>query len=283
LQLTGQTSGADNTFSIYQGTEDEVTAGTATEVSLTQTRAAQDAQLTLWSGTDEEQTVTSSSNTFSDLLTGVDITVTEVESDEVTVTVGQDTDAIAALGSNLVEQLNQALSEIASQTASTTVTNDDGTTSVTGGVLSGNSLVRNLSQQLAEAGSYDVDGVSPSTIGITIDSEGTFTFDEDTFAAALASDPEGTQALLTAIASRVADVATTASDEYDGTLTAQVTSDNAQIEDLADKISDWDSILASRKEALEAQWATLETSLQTLNSTSSWLTTAIESLSSSSS
>ncbi|MBU4337494.1 MAG: flagellar filament capping protein FliD [Actinobacteria bacterium] len=283
LQLTGQTSGAANTVSVYQGTEAEVTAGTATAVSLTTTRTAQDAQLTLWPGTSQAQAITSSSNTFSDLLTGVDITVTEEATDPVTVTVGQDTEAVAKLGSNLVEQLNQVLSEISTRTASTTTTNSDGTTSVTGGVLSGNSLVRNLSQQLAEAGSYDVDGVSPSTIGITIDSEGTFSFDEETFTAALASDPEGTQALLTAISTRVADVATTASDEYDGTLTAQVTSDNAQIEDLADKIADWDSILASRKEALEAQWATLETSLQTLNSTASWLTTAIASLSSSSS
>ncbi|MBU4214476.1 MAG: flagellar cap protein, partial [Actinobacteria bacterium] len=59
LQLTGQTTGAANTFSLSRGTKADVTAGTATAVPLSNTRTAQDAQLTLWPGTGNQQIATS--------------------------------------------------------------------------------------------------------------------------------------------------------------------------------------------------------------------------------
>lgn len=290
LQLTGQTSGAANGFTLYQGDKAAVTAGTATAATLATTRSAQDAQVTLWPTSGQAQKVTSSSNTFTGLLTGVDVTVTAVESSPVTLNVTRDATALAKLGSNLVSQLNMVLGEISSQTASTTKTNTDGTTSVAGGVLSSNSGVRMLSEQLSEAGSYDVDpvppdkaGTSPSAIGISVDKDGTFSFDSAVFTAALAKDPDKVQATLTSIANRVAKVTTATSDKYDGTLTQEIASDTTQVSDLAKKISDWDSILATRKDAIEAQWASLETSLQTLKTQQSWLTSALGALSGSSS
>ena len=91
------------------------------------------------------------------------------------------------------------------------------------------------------------------------------------------------QATLTSIANRVAKVTTAASDKYEGTLTQEITSDNTQISDLAAKISDWNSVLATRRDAIEAQWASLETSMQTLKSQQSWLTSALGALNGSSS
>lgn len=290
LQLTGQTSGSANGFTLYQGDKAAVEGGTATAVGLTTTRTAQDAQVTLWPTSGQSQKVTSSSNTFADLVTGVDVTVTAVETTPVTLGVTQDSNAVAKLGANLVSQLNLVLGEIASRTAATTKTNADGTTSVTGGVLSSNSGVRSLSEQISEAGSYDVDptspttpGVSPSTIGISVDKDGTFSFDSAVFAAALAKDPDKVQATLTSIANRVSKVSTAASDKYEGTLTQEITSDNSQISDLSSKIADWNSVLATRRDAIEAQWASLETSMQTLKSQQSWLTSALGALNGSSS
>ncbi|MCG2802834.1 MAG: flagellar filament capping protein FliD, partial [Cellulomonas sp.] len=217
------------------------------------------------------------------VLTGVDLTVTQVETSPVTLAVTPDSAAVAKLGSNLVGQLNLVLNEIKSQTAATTTTNADGTTSVSGGVLSGDSTVRGLADSLSEAGSYDIDNVSPSTIGINVDKDGVFSFDATAFGAALAADPAKVQSMLTAIANRVAAVATTASDKYDGTLTSSITSDNQQLTDLGNKIANWTSVLADRKAALEAQWATLETSLSKLKDQSNYLTSALSALSGSSS
>ena len=47
-----------------------------------------------------------------------------------------------------------------------------------GGLFTGDSAVRTLQQQISEAASYPVDGVSPSTVGITIAKDGTFSFDD---------------------------------------------------------------------------------------------------------
>jgi flagellar hook-associated protein 2 len=252
-------------------------------VSLTTARTAQDAQLTLWPGSAAQETMTSSSNTFSDLVTGLDVTVTEQTTSPVVLDVAPDTEAISKLGSDLVSQLNLVLQEVSSRTASTTSTDSSGRTVVSGGVLSGNSTVRMLSENLLQAGSYDVDGESPSTIGITVASDGTLSFDEETFNAAYAQDPSKVQSILTSIAGRVEDVGSLASDKYTGTLTSQITEDNQQIRELTDRIASWESVLADRQTALEAQWANLETALQKMNSQSSWLTSIVSSLSTSSS
>ncbi|MCL2091180.1 MAG: flagellar filament capping protein FliD [Micrococcales bacterium] len=286
LQLTGQNTGADQAFSLYAGDAAAVAGGTATEVSLVSARTAQDAQVTLWPGSAAQQSLTSASNTFTDLLTGLDVTVTRASTDPVTIDVASDTEALTKLGSNLVSQLNQVLSEIASQTATKTSTDSKGNPVVTGGVLSGNSGVRMLVLDLTQAGSRDVDGVSPASIGITLGKDGTFTIDEAKLATALAEDPSRVQAVLSGIAERVDQVATRASDKYDGTLTAQITSTDRQISDLGTRITSWDNVLEVRRNALERQWAALETALSQLNSQSSWLSSmssALSSLSSSSS
>ncbi|MCL2423281.1 MAG: flagellar filament capping protein FliD [Micrococcales bacterium] len=263
LQLTGKNTGADQAFSLQAGGSD---------VALTTARAASDAQITLWPGSGAEQTVTSSSNTFKDLLTGLDVTITKVEEDPVTLDVRRDTAALTKLGSNLVSQLNQVLGEIKNHTTATTTTDSRGNPIVSPGVLSSNSGVRRLSQDLVQAGSLDVDGRSPSEIGITVNKDGTFTFDEKKFAEAMAADPARVQSMLTAISERVDKVATAASDKVTGTITQQITSSDKQISDLNTRITSWDSVLTLRREALERQWANLETALSKLNSQSSWLT-----------
>lgn len=278
LQLTGTETGTDNAFTVYQG------ADTSTAVNTTSVRAASDAQITLWSGTGAEQTVTNDSNTFDDLVSGLSFTVTKVtadDDDDVTISVGQDTAALTKFGSGLVEQLNLVLNEISGQSQTTTTTDSDGNTTVKGGTLSGNSTVRLLQESLQEAGSYDVDGVSPSTIGLTIASDGTFSFDEDAFTTALASDPQKVQKLLQGIADRVGKVGDEASDSISGTLTQAVTSQQSQYDDLQDQIDAWTTRLSMREETLRAQFTAMETSLSKLSSTSSYLTTALASLSTS--
>jgi flagellar hook-associated protein 2 len=208
----------------------------------------------------------------------VDVTVSKVEADPVTVNVARDDAALAKLGSDLVAQLNLVLGEIGSQTASKSATDASGRTVITGGPLSGNGTVRMLSQDLLNAGSRDVNGVSASSIGISVDKFGVFSFDETKFKEALAADPAKVQEVLTALGGRVDAVAVKASDKYDGTLTQLVNSSNQQIGDLDTRITRWDTILTNRRASLERQWAALETALSRLQGQSNWLTNAISSL-----
>ncbi len=274
LQLSATESGAAGAFTMKNG--DGVAMALAT------VSTAQDAKITLWPFAGASQEITSSSNTFADALPGLSLTVSAVSSAPVTVTTSPDASATRSLASDLVDQVNLVLSEITSRTTSTTSTDSDGRTVVSPGMLSGQSLVRNLSSQVSDAASFPVtyDGklVSPSTVGIEIDKYGAFSFDAATFDAAYAADPEKVQAIVSTIASRVADVATSASDQHEGTLTLTITSQQDQVKDLGEQISDWDLRLEMRREALQQTYTTLETSLATLQSQSSWLSSQVASL-----
>lgn len=284
LQLSAKQTGAANAFQLYQGTPADVTAGTATSKSLTSLTAAQDAQLTLWPGTTAAQTFTSTTNTFSNVLTGVSITTSAVESNPVTLTLGRDTTALTTLGSNLVSQLNLVLGEIGSQTSSTTTTDaTTGGTVVTPGILGMDSSVSTLQQQLTAAASYPVNGVSPSSVGISIQRDGTFAFDQAAYSAALAADPQKVQDVVSGLAARVAAVTKATSDPTSGSLTGEITAQQGVVKDLGDQISQWDVTLQLRRESLQTTYSNLEVTLSNLKSQSSWLASQLSSLSGSSS
>jgi flagellar hook-associated protein 2 len=56
-----------------------------------------------------------------------------------------------------------------------------------------------------------------------------------------------------------------------GTLAQLITSGNATITDLNDRISDWDVRLATRQRSLQKQFTAMETALGKLRNQSSWL------------
>ena len=289
LQLTGKT-GASSAFDLYAGTVTSADLTSATPPTpvigrSSATTAAADAQITLWPGSTSAQAVTSSSNTFGNLLTGVNVTVnalTASGASPVTITMSQDTSGIATVASNLVTNISTVLSEISSQTATTTSTASDGGSIVTGGVLSGQSNVRRLSDAVRAAASTPVNGISPSTIGIVLNQDGTVTYDAGLFSAALAANPTQVQAVLTGVASALQTVATQASDPTTGTLTASITSQQGISDDLNKQISDWSTTLTLRRTALEKTYSDLEVSLSNLNAQSAYLTSQLNSMTSSS-
>lgn len=281
LQLTGTETGTTNTFSVaFAG------ADGPQPLALETIRSASDASITLFPGTSASRTLTSASNTFEGLMTGVDVTVSAVtaaDAPDVAVNVTADTSAQRALASNLVSNLNLVLNEITSRTTSKTSTGSDGSTVVTGGLFSGDSTIRFLQQTLLSEASAPVGGVSPADVGVVIGKDGTFTFDQEKFDAALAADPLKVQTILTTVADRLAKTAKGASDTSTGSLTLSVQSQQSLVKDLGTRISDWDDRLAARRTSLERTYAALETSLSNLNSQSSYLASQIAALTSQSS
>jgi flagellar hook-associated protein 2 len=146
-------------------------------------------------------------------------------------------------------------------------------------VLSGDSAVRSLTDSVLSAASAPVNGISPSTIGIVLSKDGTISYDDTLFSAALAADPAKAQAVVAGVADRLAKVASAQSDPTTGALTQEIQGQQSYRTSLNDQVNSWDDTLALRRAALEKTYAALEVSLSNLNAQSSWLTTQVTSLS----
>lgn len=282
LQLSSTKTGAAAAFTAYRGTPADVTAGTATNLlsdpGAAQVRQAQDAQLTLWAGTGAAQTITSATNTFSDVLPGVTVTATAASTTPVTLTIARDDKSISDAAKSLVTSVNDILSFISAKQAVSTSTDTAGGTVVTAGVFTGESVTRDVNQKMVDSIIAPIDGVSPSTYGISITRDGAVTFDPDAFSKAMAADPETVKAAVATIAQRVADAAKGASDTYTGSVSLKIQGEQATVKSLNDQITDWDTRLSDRRSALEKTYANLEVQLQQLQSQSSWLTGQLSSL-----
>ncbi|WP_375387786.1 flagellar filament capping protein FliD [uncultured Amnibacterium sp.] len=275
LQLRSST-GAANAFSVSPGTA--YSAGSTLGTTIA---SAADAQLTLYAGTGAEQQVTSASNTFSDLMTGVDVAVSAVSASPVTVDVAADVTAASASASALTSGLISLFAGIASSSAISTSSSSSGgtsSTSTSGGVFTGDGLVRLAKDSLLSAVSGAVGGKSPSSIGINLTKDGTITFDQSKFESAMRSDPAGTTAMYQSIATAVSKAATAVADPYTGSLTQQVTSEQGQQSSITSKISDWDTRLAAIQAQYTLQFNNLETALSNLSAQGNYLTSQITGL-----
>lgn len=286
LQLSSSSTGASSAFQVFRGTAADVTAGTATNL-LTATGAAtvttaSDASVTLWAGTSAEQVITSSTNAFADILPGVTVTVSKVETSPVSISVAKDTAGISSLASNLVANLTSVFNFIDSKSTVTPTVSSTGEAGTTAGVFTGNSTARDVKSSVLTAATAPVNGRSPSEIGITITRDGSVEYDSAKFTAALAADPAGTQAMFQAIADRVAKAADDASNQYTGRITQVITGQQSSLTSLNDQISGWDVRLASQRSGLERTYSALEVSLSNLKAQSSWLTSQLAALTASS-
>jgi Flagellar capping protein len=274
LQLAGP-SGAAGAFALYDGTSAEVTAATATDVlaapGAATVSAAQDARVTLWAGTGAEQEITSATNVFADLLPGVDVTLKTVESAPVTITIGRSDATVSAAANAIVTGVANILTTIKTKAAVTASTGAGGTSTTSAGTFTGDRAVRDVAAKLTNAVMDPVNGVSPSTIGITITRTGTIEFDATAFASAMAKDAAGTMAAVAAISARVEAAGKEASNSVDGTITQKITGQQSTIKDLQQRISDWDDRLATRRARLISTYAAMETALSGLQSQSAWL------------
>lgn len=282
LQFTAGATGTSGAFQVHRGTAAQVAAGSGADLfaepGSAVTTAARDASVTLWAGTPAQQVVTSSTNTFSGIVPGVDVTVTTASTEPVTVTVTRDASSAAKVASGLVTSVNAVLQAIASGSKSTTSTSSTGATTLVPGTFSGQATVRDAGRALTTAASMPVGGASPASLGVVIQRDGTFTFDEAVFTAALAADPAGTQTRLAALAERVSGAASTVSDKTVGTLTTSITGQQTVVKDLGVRITDWDSRLAARREQLVKTYSALEVQLSNLQSQSTWLAGQVSAL-----
>jgi flagellar capping protein FliD len=279
LQLTSASSGEAGDFFVDPG------AG----ADFTQVSIAKNAVLDLGSSIK----LSSSTNTFAEVMTGVSVTVTEQGAAGV-VEVAEDAKSVATKVRAFVDAVNSALSTIEKHGNS-----EKGSTAA----LKGDFQLRALTSQLLQSVSDVVSGAgSPGAIGIELTRNGAVTFDESAFLAKLASDPDTVQRMLAggpAIPAKAATATTPAVDQQPaadglglrlqelakrltnattGTLTLLTQGRDALVKDFESRIADWDLRLATRKETLTRQFTAMETALSSLKNQSTWLAGQLGSL-----
>jgi len=282
LQLTSAKTGANASFSAYEGAASDVTAGTATNLLTAPGAAtvstASDAQVTLWPGTAAAQSVTSATNQFSDLTPGVNITVSAVTTAPSTLAITRDDASISNMVSNVVSAVAQIQQFITRQQSGSTSTADDGSTTYTAGNFTGDSMTRTLSKQLQSAVTAPIDGKSLSQYGISITDDGTVAFDSAKFKTALAADPEATTKAMQTVYQRVSNAVSAASDPYKGYITQSVKTQQTRID--TDQTADtaWTTRLAAQRDLLTNRYTALATTLSQMQAQQDYLTQQIDAM-----
>jgi flagellar hook-associated protein 2 len=137
--------------------------------------------------------ITRSTNHIDDLFQGITFDLAKADpAVDVTVSVAQDTTGIATKVKDWVTSINSMISQIATKTAYSATAN-------TAGPLIGDSTVRSAKDQIVSAmtavvgsGTYN----SLTSIGISIQRDGTFLVDDTALAKALTADPTAVSSLL---------------------------------------------------------------------------------------
>jgi flagellar hook-associated protein 2 len=194
LQITSASTGAASAFTVSAGLD--VGVG-GMVVSSTGT----DAVLTVGSG-GGAYTVTSASNTLSDVLPGLTITLRSLTSGPVTVEVVDDVDTLVKRVQAMVDAANAVRNEVATRTAYDADSRKAAS-------LAGDSTARRIAQEMTWALG---DAVGSSSLGsaglagISVDRYGNFDFDQAAFRAAYADDPLAVEHLFAQTASATGSV-----------------------------------------------------------------------------
>lgn len=274
LQLSSDESGAAAAMTLDPGLALDVGGFT------TLTEGA-DAQITFDGLT--PYSITSSTNSFADIMPGVNVTVSEASATPVTVSVTHDFEQIADSVSELIAQFN----EVKSSMSTATKVNPDLAEQVP---LAFNTNVRRSEQGLLRAVVDPVDASSygaPSLIGVELQRDGSVTFDRDKFIEAATEDLEQVTRMFTngfedgaeeGVLDRMVAAADAASAYGTGLLSTAEESEKARIEDFTDQIDAFEERLERKELQLRRLYSDLEVAIGGLNSQSNWLAGQLNSL-----
>lgn len=268
LQLISNDIGVAGTFSATKDGADLFDASNGGAITST----GADAAIILFPGTDAAQTITSSTNTFDDLATGVSITVSaSAVGQTATVTAQNDPKAATEKAQKLVDQINSILETIK---LNTSVSSSTGTTGseTQAGLFVGDSTVRKLQSSIFNAAVRPADGSSQSWMGIEPDRNGMLTFNAEKYAEALAADPTQVATALSDLAGRVSTAADNYSDQYDGLLTMSIENRVTDNRRTADSITDSERRIEMREATLRAQFTAMELAIARANDLQKYLT-----------
>ncbi|WP_175652972.1 flagellar filament capping protein FliD [Pseudomonas sp. Marseille-P9899] len=282
LVLTSSSTGTDAEMTVSYSSSDSSDLASSLfgyadgTGSMTETVAAKNAELTI-----NGISVTSQSNTVKDALQGVTLNLTATGASQ-TLKVERDTDKILKAITAFVDAYNDFASTVDDLTAYDA-------DSATGGELLGDSTTRRISTELA-SDIYSSVGSGTfsylSQLGITLQSDGTLSIDEDTLQSALDDNIDAvTQFFIgsdgkSGFISRITEDLDSYLDEDTGLITAKTDSLESKLDRLEERYEQKQALIDSEMERWREQFTQLDTLISTLNSTADYLTTQFEALNS---
>ncbi|QDV15682.1 Flagellar hook-associated protein 2 [Gimesia panareensis] len=258
LSITSSRSGAGGEMIL----ESDYDFGFSTSVD------AKDALIRIGSNPQTSFLLTSSTNSFNDAITGLEIDLHSVSDTPSTINVARDTSGIKSVIKNFVSAYNNFVD------ATDTLTSFDPDTNKRG-VLNGNSLVftttSRLEGLLTKKLSISNNSIkSLSELGIQFNSDGKLQLKESTLDQKLADDPTAITEFFQqedhGFAVVMDDVITKMTDPFTGTLKAQTDSLQASALSLNTRVAELNTILEDRRQRLIEQFTQQETIVNQLNS-----------------
>jgi flagellar hook-associated protein 2 len=276
LVLSSTQTGAANTIQVSEtdggSSLSSLTYGTGNTTNFTQNTAAQDAEFSI-SGIAH----TSASNTVSDALNGVTLTLTGTTpatgtGSTASLTVASDQTTIISNVQAFVDAYNTMVGAI-------TPLGSYDQASGTAGPMLGDPVLSGIQNQMKQA-LYGLVNTGSSTynslasVGITTNSDGTLSLDTTKFTTALNAAPSAVSSLFSSSGGVAATLNTTINNELasGGIIDSRSTTLVTQENQLTQKTDDLNTQMTALTASLTQQYSTLNTLLSSLQTTSSYLT-----------
>jgi flagellar hook-associated protein 2 len=257
LVLTRDDSGTENEMLV-----DGLDAG----LSFDEISAARDAIIEFGGATEGTGVlVASSTNTFEDVLTGVELTIQDTSHDPVTINVAVTDDNLVSTMEDFVDAFNSIRDKLDEFTSF----NEE---EMTTGILFGTTAALRVEQDLNNILSGRFNGVGSFTslaaIGISFDDTGHLEIDSSKLEDAFATNPDALQSLLTSdtfgLAARLDTAVERLAGEENSVLSARLDTLTDKIDTNNDRLDFMDDRLASERERLLNQFYLLETTIAQL-------------------
>ncbi len=210
----------------------------------------------------------SSTNSFSEVAPGLDVTLQQTGTTAAQVTITRDNSAIQSALQSFVGTYNSYVSTADEVTKFDLAANQRGVLQGSGTVLRVNQRLDRLITQRISSGNDDVRSLLD--LGIRFDAGGKITFDEEVFASALETNPQGVSDFFltkdTGFAAAAKSVLDSLTDSIDGTFAIEQDSLDRNINTLTTRIEELDVILDVRRTRLLQEFVQMESILGTLTS-----------------
>ncbi len=239
---------------------------------------ATDAQFTI-SGI--SGTITRSTNSISDVISGVTLNLAKTGSS--TITVSSDSETTAAGVEELVDAYNDLVNYIKEKDA-VTFTVDKGNQVAVFGALAKSSLDESSLSAIKSAFSASsITGSNVATLadlGITTQKDGTLKFNKDTFTSALSSDPSAVSTITSNLGEQLAKTGGTIDQftQFNGLIDIAEKATTSEIDSINSKIINIEKNLAKQEESLIGQFSRLESQISKMQAQGSYLESILSSL-----
>lgn len=214
--------------------------------------------------------LSSSTNHFESVVTGLDVDVVSAGSSPAQVQVTQDTSSLKTLVQNLVNNYNTFVTQTAQQTRFDA-------TAGTRGILQGDAVTLRVTSTLATQFTNNNFGISSSgafrslaELGVSFNQDGTLSLDSFKFSSVLAKSPDKVKDFFltknTGFAAKLSNTIKSFTDPVTGQITQQSNSLQNSVDAIEKQIVNLNAVLDGRKQSLLNQFYNMETTLSRLQS-----------------